>query len=132
MAGLRLHVVVVAGFLQKKVRPRTHECVGRRFTLNDRLHTAIPGIEAAEQIEGLTWLGDGMPNVEEIVSEALELGAVLGDAQITLLEAAEFGLEEDRVLEFIIAEESLNVTPQGERRGARFVDNVENRLLDGG
>lgn len=73
-----------------------------------------------------------MPNVEEIVSEALELGAVLGDAQITLLEAAEFGLEEDRVLEFIIAEESLNVTPQGERRGARFVDNVENRLLDGG
>jgi hypothetical protein len=92
---------------------------------------AVPRTEAAEEVENLTGLGDGMADVAQIIGEALELGAVVVDAQVTLLDAAELRLEVDSTLELVVAEERLDVAPEGERRGVRLVDDVEDGLLDG-
>jgi hypothetical protein len=95
------------------------------------LNMAVPRTEAAEEVENLTGLGDGMADVTQIVGEALELGAVVVDAQVALLDAAELRLEVDSMLELVVAEERLDVAPEGERRGVRLVDDVEDGLLDG-
>jgi hypothetical protein len=106
--------------------------VWRSFTLDDRLDVAVAGIQTAEQVEDLTRLGDGMPDVAQIVGEALELGAVVSDAHVALLNAAELRLVVDGALQFVVAEEGLDITPESECRGVRLVDDVEHRLLDGG
>jgi hypothetical protein len=105
--------------------------VGRGFALDDRLDVFVLGIEAAKEVEDLAGLGDGVADVAEIVGEALELGAVIVNTQVALLQTAKFGLEVDSSLELVVAEEGLNIAPESERRSVRLVDDLENRLSDG-
>jgi hypothetical protein len=79
------------------------------FALDDGLDVAVARVQAAEQVEHLTGLGDGVPNVAQVVGEALELGAVLVDAQVALLNAAELDFVEDSALKFVVAEQGFDV-----------------------
>jgi hypothetical protein len=45
-----------------------------------------------------------VPDVTQIVAEALELGVVLVDAHVTLLNVAELGFVKDSSLKFVVAE----------------------------
>jgi hypothetical protein len=45
--------------------------------------------------------------------------------------AVRFYLANTSTLELVVAEERLDVAPEGERRGVRLVDDVEDGLLDG-
>jgi hypothetical protein len=130
MAGLRLGVVFVAGFLEQQVGPRTHEGVWRIFSLDDRLDMAIPRMQTAEEVEDLARLGDGVANITQIVGEAFELGVVLVDAHVALLKTAKFGLEIDGALQLVVAEQSLDVAPKGEGRGMWLVNDVKDKFLD--
>jgi hypothetical protein len=85
---------------------------------------AIPGTEATEEIKNLAGFEDGVADVAQLISKVLELGAVVLDGEIALLDGAELGLQEDGALEFVVAEVALDVGPEGERRDARLVDEV--------
>ena len=87
-SGLHLGVVVVADLLKEKVRVGAGECMGRGFGLDYRLYVAVFGMETTKKIENLAGLGDGVVDVAQIVSEAFELGAVLADGHVALLDAA--------------------------------------------
>jgi len=80
----------------------------------------------------LAGLGDGVADVAQAIGELLQLGAVVRDAEVALNDAAELGLKENRALHLIVAEEALDVRPDGERRGIGLVDEVEDALVDGG
>lgn len=54
------------------------------------------------------------------------------DGEITLHLTVVLSLKENRVLHFIVAEEALNVRPDGEGGHVRLVDEVEDTLGDGG
>ena len=53
---------------------------------------AIPGTEATEEIKNLARFGDGVADIAQLISKALELGAVVLDGEIALLDGAELGL----------------------------------------
>jgi hypothetical protein len=57
---------------------------------------------------------------------------VVRDGEITLHLTVVLSLKENRVLHFIVAEEALNVRPDGEGGQVRLVDEVEDTLGDGG
>jgi hypothetical protein len=42
-----------------------------------QLDVAVPGIEVAEEVEHLTWLGDGVADVAQLIGDPLQLGAVV-------------------------------------------------------
>jgi hypothetical protein len=71
-------------------------------------------------------------DVAKLIGEVLQASAVLGDGHVALSETAEFRLEVDSTLELVVTEEVLDVTPEGERRTLRCVDDVEHRFGDGG
>jgi len=93
---------------------------------------AIPGTEAAEKIENLVGFRDGVADVSQLISKAIELGAVILDGEVALLNAAKLSLQKNGALEFVVAEVALDVGPEGERRDAGLVDEVEDGLGDGG
>jgi hypothetical protein len=74
------------------------------FSLDDGLDMAVARVQAAERVKHLTGLGDRVPDVTQIVAEALELGVVLVDAHVTLLNVAELGFVKDSSLKFVVAE----------------------------
>ena len=82
-------------------------------------------VETTQQVEHLAWLGDGMAKIAKNVGEVLELAAVVVDAQVALLQGTEFGFDEDGAVHLIVAEQALDGVPDGERRRARLVDEVE-------
>jgi hypothetical protein len=46
---------------------------------------AVLWVEAAKQIQHLTWFRNRLTNVVKVVSHRLELGAVVSDGEITLV-----------------------------------------------
>jgi hypothetical protein len=75
---------------------------------------AIFGVETAQHIEHLARLGDRLADVVQIVGEDFQLGAVVVDGHVTLIQVAELGLIEDDALEFIVVEEVVDGRPQRE------------------
>jgi hypothetical protein len=71
-------------------------------------------------------------DVTQIVGELLQLGVVVADGEVALHNVTELGLEKNGVLHLIVAEETLNVRPDGERGGVGLVDEVEDILGDRG
>jgi hypothetical protein len=59
---------------------------------------AIPGTESSEEIEDLAGFGDGMADLAQLVSKALELGAVILDGEVALLNAAKLSLQKNGAL----------------------------------
>jgi len=104
----------------------------RELGRDHRLDVAILAVQPTEEVEDLARLRDGLSDVAQAISEELEAGAVVRDAEVALVEAAELSLQVDGALEFMVAEEALDVRPKGERGGARLVDDVEDVLVDGG
>jgi hypothetical protein len=88
-------------------------------------------VQPAEKIEHLARLGDGVADVAEVVGELLQLGAVVGDGEIPLNDAAEFGLKKHGALHLIDPEKAFNVGPDGEGGCVGLVDEVEDALGDG-
>ena len=130
LTGLRLVVLVQLQLFEEEVGARTHE--GVRLGGEHRLDMAKFLVQAAKQIQHLAGLGDGVADVAQAIGELLQLGAVVRDAEVALNDAAELGLKENRALHLIVAEEALDVRPDGERRGIGLVDEVEDALVDGG
>jgi hypothetical protein len=79
----------------------------------------------------LAWLGDGVADVAQVVGELLELVVVVRDGQIPLDNIAELNFEKNGALQFVVAEEVLDVRPNGEGRSIGLVDEVEDILGDG-
>jgi hypothetical protein len=59
-------------------------------------------LKATKHVEHLTRLRDGLTDATEIVKESLQLGAVISDRHITLVEVAKFSLIEDDPLELVV------------------------------
>jgi hypothetical protein len=131
LARLLLGLVLVAELLEQQVRARAGKCVGRELGLDGGLQMAVPGIEAAQEVEHLTGLRDGEADVAKPVGKGLEAGTVVVDAHLALLEGAKFGLQVHSSLHLIVSEEAFNGTPHGECRGVGLVDVVEDTLGDG-
>jgi hypothetical protein len=73
-----------------------------------------------------------MANVAELISEALELGAVGVDRKIALLYRAKFCLEKNSTLKLIVTEVSFDIRPEGEGSDVWFMDEVEDISGDSG
>lgn len=76
---------------------------------------AVLRVETTKHVEHLTWLRDGLADVAEVVGEGLELGAVVGDGHVTLVEVAELCLIEDGALELVVVVQVGDGRPEGER-----------------
>jgi hypothetical protein len=62
----------------------------------------------------------------QIVGEDFQLGAVVVDGHVTLIQIAELGLVEDDTLEFIVVEEVVDGRPQREGVSlALLIDNLQ-------
>jgi hypothetical protein len=66
-----------------------------------------------------------MPDVAELIGHALQLGVVVSDGHVTMLESAQLRLEVHRALEFVVPEETLNGMPKREGVGAVMAYDVE-------
>jgi hypothetical protein len=117
LAGLDGGVVLEAELLEDEEGAGALEVVRRELGGDHRLDVAVPGVEAAEEVEHLARLGDGVSDVTEAVGDALQLGAVVVHRQIALLEGAQLRLEEDGTLKFVVAEELLDGAPEREGVG---------------
>lgn len=84
LSSLGGSVVLDADLLEHEDGAHTHEGVRRVLGGDDRLDVAVLGVEPAEEVEHLAWLGDGVTDVGELICKALELGAVIihGAAQL--------------------------------------------------
>jgi hypothetical protein len=129
LAGLGLVVLVQLQLLQKQVGPCTHERV--RFGGEDGFDMAEFLGQATQKVQHLAWFGDWMANVAQVVGEFLQLVAVVRDGHVPLDDAAELGLEENRALQLVVAEETFDVRPDGESGGVGLVNEVEDTLGDG-
>jgi hypothetical protein len=89
---LVLRFVLLAELLKEKVRARTSECMGWELGLDRRLEVAVFRIQAAQQVKDLARLGDGEADIAQAIGKGLELGAVIVDAQVALLDGAELSL----------------------------------------
>jgi hypothetical protein len=87
-------VLLQLKLLKKAVGMSTHE--GVSFGGEHRLDMAEALVQALEQVQHLAWLGDGVDDITEIVGQLLQLVAIVGDGEIALIEAVEFGLKEHR------------------------------------
>ena len=96
-----------------------------------RLDVAVLGVQSAEEVQHLAGFGDGMTNVAQFVGELLQLGAVGVDAEIALDDAAEVSLKDESTVHLVVAEETFDVRPDGERGGIGLVNEVEDALVDG-
>ena len=97
-----------------------------------RFDVEVPGIEAAEKIKHLTGLRDGVADVTQLIGESLQLGAVVVDRHVPLLQRSQLGFQVHRTLQLVVLEESLDGVPEGEG-GVPFTTNdVEDALGDGG
>lgn len=101
---------------------------GWEFGGDHGFEMAITRVKATEEIKNLTGFRDRMPDGAKLIGEALQLGAVFVDGQITLVRAAEFSFEVDSTLKLIVEEEALDVGPEREGGEVGLVDDVE----DGG
>ena len=106
-----LHFVIVLHleFLEGQEGARVLEGVRRALGGDHRLDVAILGIQPAEKVEHSARLRDGLPNVTELVGEALEGGAVLINGGVALHDGAQFGLEVDGTVQLVVEEETLDV-----------------------
>jgi hypothetical protein len=77
-------------------------------------------------------LGGWAATPAELISEALQLGAVVMDGEVALLDAPELSLQEDSALELVVAEVALDVGPEREGGDVGLVDEVEDVGGDGG
>jgi hypothetical protein len=125
-----LVVLLKLELLEKKVGTCAHERVG--LGSEHKFDMAEFGIQATEKVQDLARLGDGMTDIAQVVGELLQLGAVLVDAEVTLDDIAEFRLEQDSALKLIVSEETFDFCPDGEGGSFKFVDEVEDTLVDGG
>lgn len=66
-----------------------------------------------------------------MIGEALQLSAVFIDGEITLADAAKFGLKINSTLEFIVVEEAFDLGPQRVGGEVWLVDDFEDRFGDG-
>jgi hypothetical protein len=128
VAGLHLVVMLQLELLEEEVKASAHEGVRRELGGDDGLDVAILRVEVAEEIEHLARLGHRLADIAEVVGELLEAGGVLGHAHVALVDGAELGLEVDRALQLVVAEDALDVGPGGVGGGVRFVDDVEDVL----
>jgi hypothetical protein len=97
----------------------------------DRLDVAGGFVQAADQVQHLAGLGDGVADVTQVVGELLELAAVVSDGEVALNNIAELRLKKDSALQLVVAKESLNGRPDGEGVSVGLVDEVEDELVDG-
>jgi hypothetical protein len=132
VAGFNLVVMVQPDLLQEQVRSRAHECTRQEFGGDHRLDVAVLGVKPAQEVEDLAWLGHWLADFAELVGELLQAAGVLGDVHITLVDAAEFSFNVDSALQLVVAEQTLDVVPDGEGQGTWLVDDVEDILGDGG
>ena len=109
LTGLHLVIMLHLEFLEGQEGARALEGVRRALGDDHRLDVAILGIQPAEKVEHLARLRDGLPNVTELVGEALEGGAVLVNGGIALHDGAQFGLEVDGTVQLVVEEETLDV-----------------------
>ena len=128
LTGGRVVVVLKLDLLEEEVGTGTHE--GVRLGGEHRLDVAVLGFQSAEEVQHLAGLGDGMTNVAQFVGELLQLGAVGVDAEIALDDAAEVSLKDNSTVHLVVAEETFDVRPDGERGGIGIVDEVEDTLVE--
>jgi hypothetical protein len=88
-------------------------------------------VESSEKVEDLTGFRNMMADRAQLIDETLEFSAVLSNGEITLTDAAEFGLKIDCVLEFIVVEETFDLGPEGVGGEVGLVDYVENGFGEG-
>ena len=111
VTGLQLVVMRHLQFFKREERPRALEGVRRPLGGDDRLDVTVLGVEAAQKVQNLTGLGDGLADVAQLVGDPLEGGAVLVDRRVTLDGGAELGLKVDGAVQVVVEEEPLDVAP---------------------
>ena len=95
LTGLHLVIVLHLEFLEGQEGARALEGVRRALGGDHRLDVAILAVQPTEEVEDLARLRDGLSDVAQAISEELEAGAVVRDAEVALVEVAELSLQVD-------------------------------------
>jgi hypothetical protein len=103
--------------------------VRRKFGGDDRLDVAVLRVQSVKEVEHLAGFRDGLSEITKSVGEGLQAGGVVGDGQVALLQGAELGFEVDGALQLVVAEEALDVVPDGVGGGVWLVDDVTLLLI---
>ena len=132
LIGLGVGVVLGAEFLKDEEGASALEGVRRVFGGDHRLDIAVAGVEAMEKVEDLARLGDEVANVTQLVSKSLELGAVVVDGHVSLVQRTQLSLKENHALQLVVAEQAFNGVPKEEGVMAIAMNHVEDAVGDGG
>lgn len=92
LSSLGVGVMLEAEFLEDEEGAGALEGVRRVLGSDHRLDVTVPRVEAAEKVQHLAWFGDRMADVAELTGEAFQLGVVVVDRHIALLQGTQLGL----------------------------------------
>ena len=95
MTRLNLVIMLHLDLLKKQIGTGSYEGMRRVLGRDHRLDVAILAVQPTEEVEDLARLRDGLSDVAQAISEELEAGAVVRDAEVALVEAAELSLQVD-------------------------------------
>ena len=128
LASLSSRIMLNAELFEDEEGASTLEGMRRVLGGDRRPDVAVPGVEAAEEVQDLTQLGDRVADVAELIGNPLELGAVFSHGHVTLLQGAQLSLQVHSALQLIILEQTFDGVPQSEGVVAVAADDVEDAL----
>ena len=91
----------------------------------------ILGVEAAEEVEHLAGLTNGLADVVQGIGELLEPPGVRGDVHVTLKKIPELGFEVDSTVQLVVPELVVDGVPDRVRRSPGCADDGADILGDG-
>lgn len=130
MLSHRLGVLLVVVLLKKQIGVGGEEGVRWLFRRDHRDSMMILRAKAAEEVEHLASLLQGLVDVAEGVDELLEAANVHGDVHVALNEIVEFGLQVHGTMKLVVVEFVLDVALDDVSSRPRHTDDREGVLGD--
>ena len=82
-------------------------------------------VEAAQEVEDLTWLRHGLAEVAKLIGECLQASAVLHDREIALDEGVVLGVDVHGARQLVVVEDRLDGRPKNGGGVLRLHDCME-------
>jgi hypothetical protein len=122
---------LVVVFLEKQIRPGREKGVWRLLGSDCGNGVAVLGADAAQHVQDLAGLSDGLSDVAKRIRQRLEAASVLSNIHVALHDVPEFCLEVHSSVKLIIPELIMDCFPDQGRRRLRSTHDVAHILGDG-